>query len=363
MKTPSIHRAVAVVLTFYAMGCLSDATWKQRNTTVPEALDDGWEMASPESVDLDPEALESIHDELLREDAYLGTLGFLVVKNGKLVFETYLRATADRDHVHPVQSVTKSVTSMAMGIARSRGLFPDLDQTMANLMPRAFANADRMKIDITIDHLLTMRSGIDFDNDEFANELLVDRPTDPLTYILGKPSFARPGDTFDYRDADAQLLGYALQHELGMREEDFVREEIFEPLGIEDYHWESGPDGATLAAFGLHLRPRDLAKLGQLMLDSCAHGDGSIVPSEWCALATSTHVSPSEAGDGEPRGYGYYFWTLPDHDAFAAWGHGGQFIVVVPREDLVLVQVALPDAELHGSNLLEFVRLTSALYP
>lgn len=361
--TAKIARALALMCTVAGAGaCLPDADWKQRSSAVPQELDDGWAIASPESVGLDVEALEDIHDQLLRKDAYLGALAFLVVKDGQLVFETYLRSDADRDHVHPIQSVTKSVTSMAFGIARARGAFPDLDETVAHILPEAFFDRRDDKRLITLEHLLTMRSGIDVDNDHFAVELLIDRPGDPLRFILDKGLFATPGERFDYRDADPQLLGYALQHETRQREEDFVRKRLFEPLGIEDYYWEAAPDGTTLAAFGLHMRPRDLAKLGQLLLESCGYGDSSILPAEWCLTATSAHVSPEEVGEGEPRGYGYYFWTLPEQDAFAAWGHGGQFILVVPSHDLVLVQVALPDAELHGSELMDFVRLTHELY-
>jgi CubicO group peptidase (beta-lactamase class C family) len=361
--TPKLRGRAALVLAIAgATACLPDADWKRRGETRPEDLDDGWEAASPESVGLEEGALEQIHEQLLREDAHLGALAFLVVKDGYLVFETYLRSDADRDHVHAIQSVTKSVTSMAFGIARSHGAFPSLDEPLEHILPEPFFDRHDDKRRITLEHLLTMRSGIDIDNDHFAVELLTDRPDDPLGYILDKPLFATPGEQFDYRDADPQLLGYALQHETRQREEDFVREHLFEPLGIEDYSWEAAPDGTTLAPFGLHLRPRDLAKLGQLLLESCGYGDGSVLPVEWCLEATRSHISPDEAGQGEPRGYGYYFWTLPEHDAFAAWGHGGQFILVAPAHDLVLVQVALPDAELHGSELMDFVQLTAPLY-
>jgi CubicO group peptidase (beta-lactamase class C family) len=345
-----------------ASGCLPDAAFKHRHATEPERLDDGWQTATPASVGLSRRALEEIHAELLREDAYFGTLGFLVVKDGRLVFETYLRDPSDRDHVHALQSATKSVTSIAFGIARGEGLFPDLDAPLASILPEAFFDRDRDKRSITLEHLLTMRSGIDFHNDVFSIELLVDRPSDPLDYILDKSLFAEPGERFDYRDADPQLLGYALQHETKLRQEDFVRDRLLEPLDIEDYYWEAAPDGTTLAPYGLHLKPRDFAKLGQMLLESCTLGDDSVLPSSWCNTATATHVEPEDAGRGEPRGYGYYFWTLPEDGAFAAWGHGGQFLLVVPSAQLVLVQIALPDAELHGSQLMDFVELTAPLF-
>jgi CubicO group peptidase (beta-lactamase class C family) len=347
-----------------ANGCLPDAEFKHRGPVVPEPLNDGWEIASPESVGLDPEALAGIHEELLREDRNFATLGMLVIKDGKLVWETYLRTLADRDRYHHIQSATKSVTSLAFGIARGDGLFPDLDAPLSEFVPDELEGLDPKKAAITLEHLLTMRSGLDFDNDVFSVEMWVDKPSDPLRYILKKPLYADPGERFYYRDADPQIIGYLLDRETGQSEEAFVQERLFEPLGIEDYYWEAGHDGTTLAAHGLHLRPRDLAKFGQLLLDGCAWHGEQLVPRAWCEDATREHVSADDVSDDEEgRAYGYYYWVLAEPEAFAAWGHGGQFVLVVPAKRMVLVQVALPDGDdLHGSILRQFVALTEPLW-
>jgi CubicO group peptidase (beta-lactamase class C family) len=353
-----------VALGFVLPACLPDADYKQRGPTEPEQLNDGWEISTPEAEGLDPEVLARIHDELLREDRSFGTLGMLVIKNGKLVWETYLRRQSDRDHIHHIQSVTKSVTSLAFGLARDEGLFSDLDARLGDLMPDKLSGLDRRKRDITLEHLLTMRSGIDFDNDVFSVEILVDKPRDPLRYILEKPLYANPGQAYRYRDADPQLIAYLIERESGRHESDLVAERIFQPLGIRDYYWEHGPDGATQGAHALHLRPRDLAKIGQLMLDGCRWQDEQIVSAEWCTLATRAHIAPEQTGHvQEPFGFGYYFWVLTERGAFASWGHGGQFLLVVPDQDLLMVQVARPDSDdLHGSELEDFVELTSPLW-
>jgi CubicO group peptidase (beta-lactamase class C family) len=343
--------------------CLPDEHWKRRGPTEPEALADGWGVDTPESVGLDPDVLAAIHDELLREDRHFGTLGFMVVKDRKLVYETYLVDADDRDRLHHVQSMTKSVTSLAFGIAIDRGLIGSVDETLGDYLPQAvFEGLDERKPEITLEQLLTMRSGIDFDNDTFSLETQVDRPRNTLRYMLEKPLFADPGKRFVYRDVDPSLISYVIEAAAGERLADFVRQNVFEPLGIEDFHWEAMPDGASTGAHALHLRPRDTAKLGQLMLE-CFEGESALVSQAYCSEATSLAVSPDETlGTRLDRGYGYYFWVLPDYDAFAAWGHGGQYLLVVPDQDLVLVQVALPDSDLHGGQLEDFVALTRPLF-
>jgi CubicO group peptidase (beta-lactamase class C family) len=369
--TVGIERFAIAAATAAAMAgaCLPDGHWKQRGPAVPANLADGWEIATPASVGLDEAALATIHEELLREDRNFGTLGFLVVKNGKLVFETYVQTAEDRDRVHHIQSATKSVTALVLGIARQDGLFPDLDAPIADFLPATvFEGLDPRKRAITLNHLLTMRSGISFANDVYAVEMLVDRPADPLRYILAKPLYASPGQEFRYRDADPQLLSYVVQHVTSRTEQALAHERLLAPLGITGYRWDSMPGGATTGGFGLYLHPRDFARIGKLMLD-CFRGRSAIVPGHWCAEATAERIPPEKARAPDApvravrRGYGYYFWTLPDYRAFAAWGHGGQFLLMVPEAELVLVQVALPDTDyLHGGWLEDFVELTAPLF-
>ncbi len=369
---PSKHRALFglawVACVSVTVGCLPDAAFKHRGPTQPEPLDDGWEIATPTSVGLDPVALSAIHDQLLREDRSFGAVAMMVIKDGKLVWETYLRSLADRDRINHIQSATKSVTSLAVGLARAHGHLLDLDATLGELLPDAVAGLDPQKAQITLDHLLTMRSGIDFENEDFALEMWLERPDDPLRHILSKPLYAAPGERFHYRDADPQVVSYVVQAAVGMREEEWVQRHLLSPLGISDYQWESGPDGASLGPDGLHLRPRDFAKLGLFLLDGCRWRGEALVPADYCTLATREHV-PAEETDNPRRrealGYGYYFWTLPnDEGVYAAWGHGGQYLLIVPDKNMVLVQTGLPDTsnDLHGNELPDFIELTAPLW-
>jgi CubicO group peptidase (beta-lactamase class C family) len=343
-------------------GCLLDKDFKHRGPTQPEPLNDGWNIATPESVGMDPQALAAIHDELLLPERFVGALGFLVIKDGKLVFETYLRSLADRDHVHHLQSTTKSVTSLVFGIGRDQGWLPAVDTTLCSILPDECVGLEPRKQTITLDELLTMRSGLTFSNDVFSVEMWVDKPAHPIRYILDKPLFADPGTLFKYRDADPQLVGYAMQRLAGRNEESLGREFLFGPLGITDYYWDYGAQGETMAAHGLHLRPRDLAKIGQLALDGGVWNGTHVVSQAWLDVSTVKQVQP----DGHERlGYGYYWWTVPEAGGFSTWGHGGQYAFVIPAKRMVLVLVSMPDTNadvLHGGILEQFVDLTRPLW-
>jgi CubicO group peptidase (beta-lactamase class C family) len=340
-------------------GCWFDGDFKHRGPTVPEELDDGWEIATPESVGLDPAALAAIHNQLLEPERFVGALGFLVVKDGKLVFETYLANPADRDHVHHLQSTTKSVTSLIFGIGRDQGWIPPVETPLCSILTDDCAGIDPRKQSITLDHLLTMRSGIDFDAG-FCVEMWIDNPDRPAHYILDKPLYAGPGAVFRYRDADPQLVSYSMQALAGRNVESIGREFLFSPLGIRDLYWDHGGHGETMGPHGLHLRPRDFAKIGQLALDQGSWRGTPIVSSAWIDLSTTKHVD----SDGPTLGYGYYWWTVPEANGFSSWGHGGQYAFVVPALRLVMVLFSHPDTsdDLHGSKLPQFVELTRPLW-
>jgi CubicO group peptidase (beta-lactamase class C family) len=185
---------------------------------------------------------------------------------------------------------------------------------------------------------------------------------DPLRYILDKPLYAAPGARFYYRNADPQLISYALQRRTGTSESAFAESWLFSPLGIRDYYWQPGPDdGVTIAGSSLHLRPRDFAKLGQLVLDRGQWAGHSVVSDAWLDEMTAAHIdSDFRDSKGTPLPYGYYWYALPS--GFAAWGNGGQYLLVDPVQRLVLVHIALPDtAGMDGSQLSEFVELVHDL--
>ena len=166
--------------------CVSDAPFKFESTIIPDQLDDGWLVTSPEDVNINQQALDEIYANLISEDQYFNAKSLLIVKNGKLVFETYCQNQKDRDRFGHVQSVTKSITSLVFGIVKSEGYFDSLGQTLYSIIQDKFPS-NATKKSITLRHLLTMTSGLSFDNDVFSIEIYANKSSDPIKYILNKP--------------------------------------------------------------------------------------------------------------------------------------------------------------------------------
>ena len=349
-----------------ASGCWLDGTMKRRGPTVPEELGDGLAIATPESVGMDPRALEAIHARLLEPDQFRAALGLLVVKNGKLVFETYLREPADRDRVHHIQSATKTVTSLVLGAVRARpdgAAFADLDQPLCASFGRACDGLDADRRAITTRHALTMRSGVDLDNDHFALELWVDRPDEPVRYILDKPRYAAAGEKYRYRDCDPQLISYAIQAATGRNEEDWARELLFQPIGIKEWYWDPGPHGETKGPHGLFLRPRDFLRIGRVLVERGAYDGAQVVPRAWMDEAGAKQTDSGPTTPTLP--YGYLTWIVPEAEGVAAWGHGGQYLFAIPAQQLLFVLVSYPDVEedhFEGAHLAHFVDLTRPMW-
>ena len=348
------------VLALALAGCgVWDGDLKHRTTGVPEALSDGWPIAAPEDVSVPAAVLQRIQDDYLREDEQLGTLGFLVARNGQLIYETYFHDPADRDRIHHLMSVTKSVTSMIAGIAYTQGWLPDLSTPICDILVDPCKGKDKRVYGIQLRHILTMQSGLDFDNVDFSLEMWVGKPAQPIDYILSKPFYASAGREYRYRDADPQLMSYVLQQLSGDTEAELAQQYLFAPLGIEDYYWDHGATGETMGAHGLHMRPRDLLKLGQLMLQQGQWQGQQIISPQWVTDSTSAQV-PTDDPDFD---YGYLWRTVDEVPGYAAWGAGGQFVLVVPSSSMVLVQISRPDTNLlPGSHLSEFVDITRPLW-
>lgn len=341
-----------------ASGCLSEGSLKRAVNLTPRSRGDGWRLATPERVDLSAKRIRNVYDRVFSEHEFLNALSLLVVRRGYLVAEGYTRSDSDATRKGHVQSVTKSLTSLAFGIQRSQGHFEDLDRSLADIL----TVNDREKRAITLRHLLTMRSGIDVDNERFAEQIVMRQQRDVTQWLLDQRLSSDPGKRFDYRDCDPQLLGAALLAETGESVEIIVRRDVFEPLGITDYHWEHTADDEPLTAHGLWLGPRDLAKIGELVRRQGNWRGTPIVPAEWIELATQQQSTVPEEEATRGLVYGYYFWVDPELGWASAWGHGGNFVLVAPDEELVMVMTSMPDAgEQMGTELPDFVELARQL--
>ncbi len=274
----------------------------------------------------------------------------LVVKDGRLVVEEYFGG-AGPDDLHDVRSVTKSVVSALTGVALARGDIGSLDDRAADYLGPLAPDIDPGKRAITIRHLLTMTSGLEWDESGgFGSYSDWIRSRDHLGFLLDRPFVAEPGSRFNYNSAAVHLLGVVLEQATTMQLPTLAQYALFDPIGISRSRWESLGGGFHNGGAGLDLRPRDLARFGQLFLQRGSSGRRRVIPADWVDLSSDDGAgSPVGAGSlaGIPSlgaaSYGYLWWVAPGapESLYFAWGYGGQFVVVVP--ELRLVAVATND--------------------
>ena len=357
-------RYIVFIFALLLVGCLPDGEVHIAYNDQPVDIGDGWRIGVPEDVGMNSAKVREAYKLLFEDDTFRASTGLLVIRHGRLVGEGYLRHLEDRTLREAIQSSTKSWTSLLLGIAQSEGHSLELDATLFELTPRFFEGIEGPeKRSITLRHLLTMRSGIEFDNDDFALEMLSDRPREQMRYILKKPMYAAPGEAFYYRDADPQLVSGVIQEITGESLAQIARRRLMVPMGIEDWSWGSNIDGETHGAYGLYLRARDRAKLGQLVLQRGVWEGAQLIPEAWITLSTSFHTDVDRMDeDTEQYPYGFYWWLIPELNGFTTWGHGGNFTIILPDQDMVIVHTAEPDtngetAAVSLTELLPVVRL------
>lgn len=336
MKT-GIHGAVGIALSLLSASCLNDDPMKLGYTGYqPLGQNDGWKVSTPAAENMDAGLLDKAYNLVYSEERFVMARSLLVLRNGKLVGEAYPHDLKDAGQLQNIQSCTKSFTSILAGIALSRGYLDSLSGRFSDVMPEHFVNYPD-KRDITIEHALTMRAGIAFDDGDHTYDFYHTSGSS-VEFVLNLPKNYPPGTVFHYNDGVPQFISAAIQNQYGKPLSAFADENLFKPLHITDWKWESAKDGTTFGAVSLFLKPRDMAKFGQMLLNYGSWNGLRVVDSSWIAMATRPMVTTSSPG----ASYGYYFWIYPAYPAYAASGHGGQYIFVAPSNRLVIVYTAWP---------------------
>jgi CubicO group peptidase (beta-lactamase class C family) len=340
-----MKRTIAIIAALQAAfllgGCIADPELKLPVEYTPQTRADGWEISTPAREGIDQDGLAAAYREFFSSDRYHTAISLLVVRNGRLIAEGYCRDRGDVDVARNIKSCTKSVTSLLTGIALDQGLISGLDRKVYDYIPEYF-DGDPAKRAITLADALTMRTGLDYGDDD-TRDMVINEPESTLRYILARPLSFAPGTRFHYSDGNPQLISGVLERAAGMPLQEFARRELFAPLGITDYVWEKSKDGLTYGPFGLYLKPRDMAKIGQLCLRRGMWNDRRIVSAAWIDSSTTARTNQ----DSGP--YGYYWWVRPEFGAYTAIGHGGNFIYVIPGKNIVIVFTALPNT--HGIEI------------
>ncbi len=298
--------------------------------------------ASPLEQDLDPEILQALVQRLHQGRAYETWLGLLVARHGHLVLETYPPQRTWRAR-NDLKSATKSITGLLAGIALEQGLLDSLEQPIGDFFMEYLTGPNEPKGAIRLVDLLTMQAGLEWDEwaDNYRHPASLFASRDSLAYTLGFPLAEAPGSRFRYSTGTSQLLAGLVQRACGQPLADFAQTHLFDPLGIEPLRWDTHPDGIPYGGMRLHLRPRDMLKMGLLCLDGGRWQGRRIVSARWLQQSTAVQ-SGADFWEGP---YGYHWWVRPR--GYTAYGYGGQYIYVLPRQELVVVFTARADLKRH----------------
>ena len=355
--------------------CILLTCTEDKNTTeptggyhynVPLQVDDGWETASLSSVAMDLIPMINFMNDL-SEMAEHRIHSLLIVKDGKLVFEEYFQGDKfnlaqftgetgfDSDDTHNLCSVTKSFTSALIGIAIDKGFIQSVDQGVFDFFPEYsyIFNSEPEKGDITLKHLLTMTSGLEWDDESYPysdprNDMYqLFSSSNPIRYILLKPLIETPGTVFAYRNCNTNVLGEIVRQASEDRLDIFAEKYLFSKLGITDFEWQMLPNNTVFCSGDLRLRPRDMAKFGYLFLNGGMWQNERIISQQWIDISTQKLIDPNNytANFSWADGYGYQWWIWEDiyavvFPSYFASGWGGQWIIMAPHLDLVVVSTA-----------------------
>lgn len=323
--------------------------------SLPRQVPGSWPVATPESVGIERAPLVELANDILREGDHVGdrrTDGVLVLRHGKLVFEEYFWGMR-RELTHIIASDTKSISSTLTGIAIDQGKL-GLDEPVTRFFP---TYGDRLwlreKYPIRVRDLLSMTAGVEWPDKSAATGDFMRRMLqsgDHAGFVLDLRALEHPGKVYTYNNGLPILLGEILMQALGEPVDVFADRQLFKPLGIRNYTWTKLPSGIPWLTGGMTMPPRDMAKIGQLMLNKGVWEGKRLVSKDWVTLATTRQTRPSEYPYGflwhlssaaAPwHGQPSYFGPVDKYDAFTAIGQGGQIIMVLPEVDVVVVIVS-----------------------
>ena len=252
--------------------------------------------------------------------------------------------------LHTWQSVTKTITSIVIGVAMSRKEFPDLNTPILKFFDaKQIKNVDPRKRKITIKHLLNMTSGFEWHemdvgyNDARSSGILMEQSKDWVKFTVDQPMADNPGTKFNYNGGNTQILAYIFEQSTKRSIEDYANQFLFKPLGISKYYWKQTPSGLADVEGGLYMEVTNVAKLFSLYLSEGVWNGTRVIAKDWIndSVRSGFKINDQVA-------YGYQWWLysiegLPD--TWAAVGFGDQYVILVPKHDLIVI--------VTGWNILE----------
>jgi hypothetical protein len=335
-----------------------------------------WPVSTPQSQLMNPDSLQAF-DDGIASGKYGNVDGMIITRHGKLIFQKTYKHDYDkiygdstrkksglnqhdpggqynyynpwwhpfyrRGELHSLQSVTKTITSVIIGVAAARKEFPDLSATVLSFFDTTqVKNIDDRKRKMTIRHLLTMTAGFDWDeglhySDPRNDCSVMEASFDWIQYVIDKPMAFEPGRYFKYNSGASQLLSYIFRKATGKDIEEYASQYLFSPLGIYQYFWKRIPTGLADTEGGLYLAATDLAKIYYLFLKEGNWNGTQLVTREWVKASVTPAIT---VRPGVKYGYKWWLYEYGNDNSKYAWagsGFGGQWPIVIPEYDIVAV--------------------------
>ncbi len=327
------------------------------NKSDEDLYDFQWPISIPSAVGLDQKILDSAYMKAEQ-------LGFvdalLVIKDGYLIAEEYYNGY-NVNTAHQIWSDTKNFMSSLVGIALDNGLIESIDKKIMDYFPEyVYAGMDARFFDITIKHLLTMRMGID---NEENNLIPVVQTNDWIRETFKLPLLFNPGQQFSCNSLETHLLSAIITRVSSKSALEYADANLTVPMGIEIIEWHTDPKGYNTGGYDIYMKPRDMAVLGYMYLNNGRINDTQIVTEEWIeASLTRTWTNNGTAwGPLTDYNYGYLWWLgkMNGYDLFMALGMGGQYIINFPDLDLIVVTTANKDISWDNDQELPILEIVS----
>lgn len=303
----------------------------------PEQTEDGWKVGSITESGIDSLLLQDMVEAI--HNGKFGKLhSVLIAKNGKLVWEKYFDGFYI-DDLNSLESCTKSIGSILIGIAIDEGFIENVDQAVLDFFPSYKEELNQEWNNLELKHLLTMSTGLNWDRD--LHDGIYGISGDVIETTFQQKFSQEPGKVFEYRNPQTDLLSGIIINSSKMSPQDFADRYLFTPLNIDDFNWQNFKStNYPLMSGSLALSSRNMLKIGQLVLDKGKWNGQQVVSEDWIHESTSFKIQTDQT-----FGYGYLWWiaesTIEPHlQAVFAMGISGQFIVIIPEGNLVVVTTA-----------------------
>ena len=327
----------------------------------------GWRYCSPEAVGMNTEKLKDARDFTATPE-FLSD-GLIVIKDGYIVCEDYF-GNFTRDEYHTSYSVAKSFTSAIMGIAIDKGFVNGVDDKICTYFTQLNEpDVQDEKKEITVWNLLTMSAGIEWNESDYTDHenndvyVMIDQADDYVDYVLAKDVIHAPGTVWSYSSGVSMLISGLIQEAVGVPAANFADEHLFAPIGIQEMNWETDNVGHTVGGWGINAPLYEFAKFAYLFLKKGNWNGTQIIPESW------VNESVSPLNENVIR-YGYQWWLtqgftnadsdgIPD-DAYFAWGLCGQYLIILPTENIVIVRMGHENPGEPVYSMKELIRLVMA---